>query len=101
MARAEPGYGGVVGGSLSLEQVHEVDVPLAGGLDLPGTEDPVHVRVYQNGQHLPGRRLSFLDARIGAVQLRQVHPSNEMAKQADGVVLWYLKLKIQREDQLI
>ncbi len=41
--------GGMVKGGLAFQKVHEVDVPLAGGLDLAGAPDAVHVRVDDNG----------------------------------------------------
>ena len=44
-------YGTVIGRAVTLEQVHEVDVPAAGLLDAAGTVDAVHVGIDENGKH--------------------------------------------------
>lgn len=53
MVGTKPCDGGMIRNRLSLQQVHKVDVPSAGGFD-PAREDMVHVRIDKDGEHLPG-----------------------------------------------
>ncbi len=58
----------MVRGRLAFQQVHEVDVPSAGILNLAGAENMVHSGINKDGQHLPGRRQISIYPLIGLLQ---------------------------------
>lgn len=50
MQRTEPGNGNLVRPMLSFQQIHKIQIPAAGLLNLLGTKDAVHGSVYHNCQ---------------------------------------------------
>ena len=99
--RDETRDGCMVRGGFAFQEIHELDVVAAGIFDLAGGEDAVHVSVREDGEHLRWRRLISIDVMTILIQGRQIHSSNAIAHQADGVILWNLELNIEWENQLI
>ena len=85
----------------TFQKEHEVDVPLTGGLDVPGRVKTVHGCVKHHLQHLPGRRCVFPYPVIGPVKIAQFHFLHELAQQAHLVIRWDDGFQIQRKYQLI
>lgn len=94
MLGTEPGNGCMVRHRLIFQQIHKIDIPLAGKLYPAGTEDMIHPGINNDGQHLPWRRQISIYPLIGLFQCRNIHTSNTVTKQADGVIFANLKLKI-------
>ena len=90
MFGTEPGDGCMVRHRLALQQVHEIDVPPAGKFYPAGTENMIHPGIDNDGQHLPWRRQISIYPLIGLFQCRNLHTSNTVTKQADGVIFSYL-----------
>ena len=85
--REETGDGRMVRCRLSFQQIHELDIAAAGFLDSARGEDAVRVGVDKDGEHLRWRRLISIDVMAILIQGRQIHSSNAIAHQADGIIL--------------
>ena len=101
MLGTEAGNGGMVRGRLALQQVHKIDIPLAGKFYPAGTKNTIHPRIDNDGQHLPWRRQISLYPLIGLFLRSDIYPSNTVTKQADGVIFANLKFKIKWKKYLI
>ena len=99
--REETGDGRMIRRGLSFQQIHELDVAAAGFLDPARGEDAVRVGIDKDGEHLRWRRLIPIDVMAILIQGRQIHTSDAVAHQADGVILGNLNFNIEWEHQLI
>ena len=69
----EAGQGGVIWRRHPFQEIHKVDVSLAGCLDPSGRIDVVHIGIDHDLQQLTGACLILSDPAIRLVQLRKVH----------------------------
>ena len=73
-----------------VSAICQIDISPAGKFYLARTEDMIHPGINNDGQHLPWRRQISLYPLIGLFQCRNLHTSNTVTKQADGVIFSYL-----------